>query len=141
MVYNKLYSEFVDLFPQDMEWFKAECEEKSADEDDGMHVLFGMVVVPFILEVAIHSPEKLKLAFDFIEKMWGYKVIVAEHPRCCDSDGRKYGNRKVFIGKTNELIRDSFMNLYDEGKLSFITVSIACPQAFCSKTIGEPNIV
>ena len=69
MEYNKLYSEFVDLFPQDMEWFKLECEEKSADEDDGMHVLFGMVVVPFILEVAIHSPQKLKLVFDFIEKM------------------------------------------------------------------------
>lgn len=69
MQYNELYKDFIDLFPQDKEWFKEECVKKSADEEDGMHVLFGMVVVPFILEEAIQFPSKLKLAFDFIEKM------------------------------------------------------------------------
>lgn len=112
MVYNKLYSEFVDLFPQDMEWFKTECEEKSADEDDGMHVLFGMVVVPFILEVAIHSPEKLKLAFGFIEKMeTSEDSSIAEVA--------EFSILENLIGVNDEILLQCFACMGDETKKAY----------------------
>ncbi len=69
MVYENLYTEFVDMFLDDKTWFEEECQKKAIDDEDGMHIVFGMVVVPYILEKAISYPSKLQLAFDYIEKM------------------------------------------------------------------------
>ncbi len=67
--YNSMFEWFVDLFPEDNIWFKQKCNEMEAYPEDGMHTVFGMVVVPYILEIAIKDNNKAKLAFDFIERM------------------------------------------------------------------------
>ena len=68
MIYNNLFDDFAALFPEDREWFKEKCEKEEAYAEDGIHIVFGMVVVPFLIE-NVDDDERLKTAFDYIEKM------------------------------------------------------------------------
>ena len=70
MKYEELYESFVSLFPEDRAIF--DQLEKDADVDkneDGMHIMFGMVVVNKKKKVIEENPAKIKKAFDFLEKM------------------------------------------------------------------------
>ena len=69
MIYAKLYDEFVGLFPEDKAFFHAMEEKTGADKEDGMHVIFGMVVCPYIISLLSTNPEKAQKAFDFVEEM------------------------------------------------------------------------
>ena len=70
MIYKELYNDFVGLFPEDSARFQQLEEEAGVlKEEDGMYVLFDMVVVPFIREIRKGNAEKTKKAFDFIERM------------------------------------------------------------------------
>lgn len=69
MKYEELYDEFIGLFPEDEEFFSAREKETAAERSDGMHIMFGMVVCPFILLIPVENSEKIQRAFDFIEQM------------------------------------------------------------------------
>ena len=70
MKYEKLYEDFVSLFPEDKYEIQKIAETVSADISDGMHIMFGMVVVPFLIELLHANKEcKLREAFAFFEKM------------------------------------------------------------------------
>lgn len=69
MKYEDLYDEFINLFPEDKEFFKRFEEETGAERSIGMHIMFGLVVSPYILRLLEKEPEKAKKAFEFIEKM------------------------------------------------------------------------
>ena len=69
MNYNDLYREFISLFPEDKLFFDERSKETAAKEADGMHIMFGLVVVPFVKRIAKESQEKAKKAFEFFEKM------------------------------------------------------------------------
>ena len=69
MKYEDLYNEFINLFPEDKEFFKRLEEETGAVRSIGMHIMFGLVVSPYILRLLEKEPEKAKKAFEFIEKM------------------------------------------------------------------------
>ena len=69
MKYEDLYDEFINLFPEDKEFFKRLEEETGVERSIGMHIMFGLVVSPYILRLLEKEPEKAKKAFEFIEKM------------------------------------------------------------------------
>ncbi len=70
MRYETLYDEFTQLFPADLNRLQQKAEKVSAEPSDGMHIMFGMVVVPFIMELLAHDDkQKLAVAFEFFEKM------------------------------------------------------------------------
>ena len=69
MKYEDLYKEFIALFPEDTSFFDERCKETLAEESDGMHIMFGMVVAPFIIKCVKEDETKARLALDFIEKM------------------------------------------------------------------------
>lgn len=69
MKYEELYDDFKALFPEDASYFAEQEDKTGADKDDGMHVLFGMIVSPFLISVAEKAPEKAQKAFEFIEQM------------------------------------------------------------------------
>ncbi len=70
MKYNELYDSFVNLFPDDREVFdQLELDADVDKNEDGMHIMFGMVVVPYIRLIACKNPTKTKRAFDFVEEM------------------------------------------------------------------------
>ncbi len=69
MKYEKLYVDFINMFPEDIKFFENRKKDTGADEDDGMHVVFGMIIVPYIRKIVIESVEKARKAFDFFEQM------------------------------------------------------------------------
>ena len=69
MEYNRLYDGFIKLFPDDQEVFDTLSSKNSAYEEDGMHIVFGMIVVPYLQSIVLHEPSKAKKAFDYIEEM------------------------------------------------------------------------
>ncbi len=69
MKYEQLYDDFIAMFPEDNDFFRKLEEETGADKGDGMHVVFGMIVVPYIQKVVLESPDKAKRVFDFLEEM------------------------------------------------------------------------
>lgn len=70
MNYDELYDSFVSLFPEDRAVFDQLKMEADVDEnEDGMHIMFGMVVVPYIRKIVCENPDKTQKAFDFLERM------------------------------------------------------------------------
>ena len=69
MKYEEIYDKFKKLFPEYTDYFKAKVEKKGAEVEIGMHVVFGMVVCPFIIKMAEDDPKKAQMAFDFVEQM------------------------------------------------------------------------
>ncbi|MCQ2510084.1 MAG: hypothetical protein MJ116_06435 [Lachnospiraceae bacterium] len=70
MKYESLYDEFIQCFPDDQFRLKELAEGAAAEPSDGMHIMFGMVVVPFLMELLNSCKEtKLKAAFEYFEKM------------------------------------------------------------------------
>ena len=70
MKYDDLYNDFVSLFPDDISFFKATEETTGADVEDGIHVVFGMVVVPFIKKIVKEDPDKARKAFGCSNSSW-----------------------------------------------------------------------
>ena len=56
MKYEDLYDEFINLFPEDKEFFKRLEEETGAERSIGMHIMFGLVVSPYILRLLEKKP-------------------------------------------------------------------------------------
>jgi len=69
MRYSELFSSFENLFPEDANVFEELKEKNSVDEEDGMHPLFGLVVVQYLKAFVLKSPVKAQRAFDFFEIM------------------------------------------------------------------------
>ena len=69
MKYDELYDDFLKLFPDDVAVLSDLAAEVNAERSDGMHVMFGMVVCPYICKIAKEDPQKTRRAFEFIEQM------------------------------------------------------------------------
>ena len=69
VIQDELYKNFVKLFPEDGLFFKKMCKDNAVNENDGMHIMFAFVVVPFLMKIIRESKEKSEVAFDYIEKM------------------------------------------------------------------------
>ena len=68
MKYDELYDNFIDMFPEDAEFF-AEKEEETNVGRDTMNLMFGLIITPFIKAIADKDPIKTKKAFEYVEKM------------------------------------------------------------------------
>ena len=69
MKYDRLYDDFIDMFPEDLSFFEEMKNETGAGVEDGMHVVFGMIIVPYVRKIIMESPNKAKKAFEFFEEM------------------------------------------------------------------------
>lgn len=70
MNYDNLYSAFKALFPECEGILDSLAKAANADENDGMHIMFSFVVVPFVIELFKKGDnERLSRAFDYFEKM------------------------------------------------------------------------
>ena len=71
MKYESLYADFVSLFPEDKDVIQ-QFEKKNTvfPAEDGMHILFGFVVVPFVSElIKTDDDDKIRRSFNFFEDM------------------------------------------------------------------------
>ncbi len=70
MKYETLYNDFIDLFPSKKAKLEEYAKKASADPSDGMHIMFGMVIIPFLLDLLNDNDQSsLKVAFSFFEQM------------------------------------------------------------------------
>ena len=69
MNYDELYRDFISIFPEDKGFFEEKCRENDVEEADGMHIMFGMVILPYIKKIVKESSEKSEKAFSFFEEM------------------------------------------------------------------------
>lgn len=70
MTYNELYKDFISVFPENLEKIKAIAADSLVEDSDGMHVLFGMVVIPFVKDLLNNNQtDKITTAFEFFENM------------------------------------------------------------------------
>ena len=70
MEYMNLYKLFKQENSEGQLFFLTKEKENLIDETDGMHVAFGMVVVPYILEnIKKNNLSEVTNAFAFFEKM------------------------------------------------------------------------
>lgn len=70
MEYQYLYHEFLRRVPGDAAMLNGVAEEISVGDADSMHVIFGLVVDPYIEQlVRERNAEKLQPVFGFLEEM------------------------------------------------------------------------
>ena len=70
MKYEELYKNFIDDVPIAKEFCDNKKKEEGLDDTDGMHVVFYLVVYPFIEKVMQNGEEvAIKQVFDFVEKI------------------------------------------------------------------------
>ncbi|BCN29084.1 DUF7674 family protein [Anaeromicropila herbilytica] len=70
MEYDNLYLEFKKEVPECLGFFDKKETDNLVDDTVGVHISFGMVVVPYICNIINDKKtEEIKKVFDFIEKM------------------------------------------------------------------------
>lgn len=70
MNYDKLYTEFKVAVPECIGFCEEKELENSVDSTVGIHVSFGMVIVPYILCIVDNREETvIPKVFDFMEQM------------------------------------------------------------------------
>ena len=68
--YDNLYSMFKESVPEGQDFFERREKAGLLDGTDGMHVMFGMVVVPYILHVLQNNKiHEIHEVFSFLEEM------------------------------------------------------------------------
>lgn len=70
MKYNELYKSFKEEIPESYSFFEVKEKENLIDETDGIHIVFGMVIVPYILHIVQNDKMyEINKVFSFLENM------------------------------------------------------------------------
>ena len=70
MMYETLYGDFIEKIPESEKYCSLKASENLIDDSTGVHVVFGMVIVPYIIEMAeAKNNSILQKVFDFLEGM------------------------------------------------------------------------
>lgn len=70
MTYDNLFEKFKEEIPEGMKFYEKKMKECGLDETDGKHVIFGMVIVPYIFHVVQNKEEEIiEKVFLFLEEM------------------------------------------------------------------------
>lgn len=70
MKYDELYTTFKEEIPEGSSFFEVKEKENLIDETDGIHIVFGMVIVPYILYIVQNNKMlEINKVFSFLENM------------------------------------------------------------------------
>ena len=70
MKYDELYKTFKEEIPEGSSFFEVKEKENLIDETDGIHIVFGMVIVPYILNIVQNNKMlEINKVFLFLENM------------------------------------------------------------------------
>lgn len=70
MQYDELYKAFKEEISEGNAFFEVKEKENLVDETDGMHIVFGMVIVPYILHIVRNNKLfVINKVFSFLENM------------------------------------------------------------------------
>lgn len=69
-MYETLYGDFIEKIPESEKYCSLKAIENLIDDSTGVHVVFGMIIVPYIIEMAESKNNViLQKVFDFLEGM------------------------------------------------------------------------
>ena len=70
MKYDELYKNFKEEIPEGYSFIEVKEKENLIDETDGIHIVFGMVIVPYILHIVQNNKTlEINKVFLFLENM------------------------------------------------------------------------
>ena len=70
MKYDYLYKAFKEEILEGFYFWEVKGKENMIDDTDGMHVAFGMVIVPYILHIVQNKKRsEINKVFSFLENM------------------------------------------------------------------------
>lgn len=70
MKYDELYKTFKEEIPEGYSFLELKEKEYLIDETDGIHMAFGMVIVPYILHIVQNNKMlEINKVFSFLENM------------------------------------------------------------------------
>lgn len=69
MDYNNIMAVLFEMIPEVKEEYNKRKQEDLVDEDTGKHMVFGLVIVPYILGEVNSDGENIGKIFDFLEEM------------------------------------------------------------------------
>ena len=70
MKYDELYKTFKEEIPESYFFLEIKEKENLIDETDGIHIVFGMVIVPYILHIVQKNKIlEINKVFSFLENM------------------------------------------------------------------------
>ena len=70
MKYDELYKTFKEEIPEGYSFLEIKEKEKLIDETDGIHIVFGMVIVPYILHIVQNNKMlEINKVFSFLKNM------------------------------------------------------------------------
>jgi len=70
MMYDTLYRDFIEKIPESEDYCSLKAKDNLIDDSTGTHVVFGMVIVPYILEMAeAKNNYSIQKIFEFLEEM------------------------------------------------------------------------
>ena len=68
MKYDELYKNFKEEIPEGYSFIEVKEKENLIDETDGIHIVFGMVIVPYILHI-VQNNRMFEINKVFLENM------------------------------------------------------------------------
>lgn len=69
MNYDNILNVLFDKIPEIKNFYEKKKQEDLVDDDTGKHIVFGLVVTPYILDEVNNNGENVKQIFDFLEDM------------------------------------------------------------------------
>lgn len=70
MKYDELYKSFKEEIPEGCSFFEVKEKENLIDETDGIHIVFGMVIVLYILHIVQNNKMlEINKVFSYLENM------------------------------------------------------------------------
>lgn len=74
MKYNSLIEDIFNAIPELREEYSSKAEENLIDEETGVHIVFGMIIVPYLVKLLkmkenYECKEVLRRIFIFFEEM------------------------------------------------------------------------
>lgn len=69
MTYETVYDDFLADFPELIDDIALQSTKNHIAEDDGMHVKFGLAIVPVLIDLVIADAPIIEKICDFFEKM------------------------------------------------------------------------
>ena len=115
MKYNSLVGEILKAIPELRDEYNSRSEEKLIDEDSGVHIVFGIIIFPYLLELLNRENDKDK---EVIRHIF---IFFEEMAKCDDvliQEVLEFTIIESFINEGKEILRKAYKYMLDETKKS-----------------------
>lgn len=115
MKYNSLIEEIFKAIPELREEYNSKAEENLIDEETGVHIVFGVIIVPYLVELLKRENDKdkevLRRTFIFFEEMAKSDDVLIQ-------EVLEFTIIESFIDEGKEVLSNAYKYMLEETKKS-----------------------